>query len=118
MYKDNKQNAYVSPFSPADAGGKGGASQDPKCHPTVIPAIYWNGCNLDEVVRFCGNSELWKCWFGSWSAYETYVRDHGDVFKIFTGNGAEHYEVPKDSWIVRTPEGVCHALDGILVKGI
>lgn len=63
--------------------------------------ILWNGNNLREVYSFCpGNL---KTWFNNWDEFENYVKEHGNIFKIFTPDG--HYEIPPGTWITLTPDG-------------
>lgn len=74
---------------------------------TLDHFIQWDGTNLEKVILFTGTHENFKKWFLSWEQYCQYVKDHGNIFKIFCENG--HYEVPVGSWIVKAPDGKCYA---------
>lgn len=64
--------------------------------------IQWNGDNLVDVIRFTGIHDDFLKWFKGWIEYTEYVKEHNNIFKIFTENG--HYEIPVGSWIVRAPD--------------
>ena len=53
--------------------------------------IIWTGDNLKEVVNFIGKAPWFDEWFKSWEEYETYVKSHNNIFKIFSLSG--HYEI-------------------------
>ena len=53
--------------------------------------IVWTGDNLKEVINFVGKSPWFDEWFKSWEEYESYVKSHNNIFKIFSLNG--HYEI-------------------------
>lgn len=74
---------------------------------TLDHFIQWDGTNLEKVILFTGPHENFKKWFLSWEQYCQYVKDHGNIFKIFGENG--HYEAPVGSWIVKAPDGKCYA---------
>ena len=66
--------------------------------------VQWTGNNLKEVIEFTGKSPRFDEWFKTWDEYESYVRNHGNIFKLFNKDGS-HYEVPVGAWIVKTPDG-------------
>jgi hypothetical protein len=66
--------------------------------------IYWNGNNLKEVIEFTGKSPKFDKWFKTWEEYETYVHEHDNIIKLY-GNDGTFYEVPVNTWIVKTSDG-------------
>ena len=70
--------------------------------------IQWTGNNLKDVIEFTGKSPRFNEWFKSWDDYEDYVRQHGNIFKMFNDDGS-HLEVPVGAWIVKTPDKRCVA---------
>ena len=64
--------------------------------------MIWGGDNLVDVCRFTGLHKDFIDWFPSWGDYATYVKEHDNIFKVFTENG--HYEVPVGSWLVKAPD--------------
>lgn len=69
-----------------------------------VNMIQWTGSNLQEVIDFTGKSPKFGEWFKSWDEFESYVHSHGDILKLFSGDGS-HYEIPVGAWIVKTPDG-------------
>ncbi len=70
--------------------------------------IQWTGNNLKDLIEFTGKSPRFNKWFKSWDDYEDYVRQHGNIFKMFNDDGS-HLEVPVCAWIVKTPDKQCVA---------
>ncbi len=70
--------------------------------------IQWTGNNLKDLIEFTGKSPRFNEWFKSWDDYEDYVRQHGNIFKMFNDDGS-HLEVPVGAWIVKTPDKRCVA---------
>lgn len=70
----------------------------------MLQAVYYDGNNLEEVIRFTGKSEHFRKYFSSWKEYEDYVRSHGNTVKLWNRDGS-HLTVKPGSWIVRLPEG-------------
>lgn len=73
----------------------------------MLQAVYYDGNNLEEVIRFTGKSEHYKKYFSSWDQYVSYVRSHGNTVKLWNKDGS-HLVVKPGSWIVRLPEGTYH----------
>ena len=71
--------------------------------PVTIQAIQWTGDNLKEVLEFTGKSEKFDEWFPSFEDYENFVRNDGNVFKIFTLEGIMSASV--GDWIIRGVKG-------------
>lgn len=69
-----------------------------------LAMIQWTGNNLKEVIEFTGKSDKFEKWFKSWDEYEAYVRDSGNILKLFC-EGDDHYKVPVGAWIIKTPDG-------------
>lgn len=71
--------------------------------PVTIQAIQWTGDNLKEVLEFTGKSEKFDEWFSSFEDYENFVRNDGNVFKIFTLEGIMDATI--GDWIIRGVKG-------------
>ena len=71
--------------------------------PVVIEAVQWTGQNLHDVFEFTGKHPKWDEWFENWKAYEAYVRDNGDTFKIFTLEGS--MTASPGDWIIKGVAG-------------
>lgn len=71
--------------------------------PVVIEAIIWNGDNLKEVIEFTGKHPKFDKWFYSWEEYETFVKNDGNLFKIFTLEGV--MEASVGDFIIRGVSG-------------
>ena len=113
LHKYNGDNIYEAPWALDSTGlqyplyfAKLGANWQRREHQALQEntKIQWLGNNLKEVVEFTGKSPRFEEWFKSWDEYETYVREHNNIFKLFNGDGS-HYEVPVGAWIVKTPDG-------------
>lgn len=82
---------------------------------TFLPAIQWTGDNLKEVIEFTGRYDKFNLWFNSWEDYEEYVKTHGNIFKIFSGDG--HWNIKPGTWIVKTLDGFNFPLGGEYERG-
>lgn len=71
--------------------------------PVVIEAIKWTGDNLKEVLDFTGRYERFDEWFKSFGEYENYVKEDGNIFKIFTLEGTMKATV--GDWIIKGVQG-------------
>jgi len=76
--------------------------------------IQWKGDNLKEVINLTGKDKSLDKWFTSFEAYEKYVHNHNNIFKLFNEDGS-HYEVPVGAWIVKTPDG-CNVASKAFLK--
>ena len=66
--------------------------------------IQWTGDNLREVIKFTGLHPKFNDWFKSWEEYEEYVRNHDNIFKLFTQDGKNHYLIEPGCYIERNDE--------------
>ena len=71
--------------------------------PVVIEAIQYTGENLHEVLEFTGKHPKWHEWFETYETYESFVKSHGNIFKIITLEGTMA-AMPGD-WIIRGVKG-------------
>ena len=71
--------------------------------PVVIEAVQWTGENLPEVFKFTGKHPKFDTWFENWKAYENYVKENGNTFKVITTEGTMTAQ-PGD-WIIRGVNG-------------
>ena len=69
-----------------------------------LEAVLWTGYNLEEVIEFTGKHHKFREWFKSWDEYKTYVKNHDNIFKMFSSDGFS-VDVYPGTWIVKTPEG-------------
>mgnify|MGYP000347870356 CR=1 FL=1 len=71
--------------------------------PVTIECIEWTGENLKEVLEFTGKTERFNEWFSSFEEFESYVKNDGDIFKIFTLEGVMKASV--GDYIIRGVNG-------------
>lgn len=69
----------------------------------VIDVIQWTGNNLKDVISLTGKNERFDDWFSSFEDYEDFVRNSGNIFKIFGKNGCT--DVPVGWYILSNKQG-------------
>lgn len=81
---------------------------------TVMPAVFYNGTNLKEVIDFTGRDPRFWDEFTSWEEFERQVEDDSGIITMTLPNGSER-RFPPNSWIIRMTDG-CYAcaLPGVL----
>lgn len=71
---------------------------------TTLPAVFYNGANLKEVVDFTGRDPRFWDEFPSWEGFERHVADENGVIVMTLRDGTRRVFYP-GSWVIRMPDG-------------
>ena len=71
----------------------------------VIEAIQFTGTNVLDCLAFTGKCANFHKWFNTDQDYVDHVAQHGNIFKVFYGNGTK-LKFCKGDWVIRGPHGI------------